>query len=168
MGIFVGNHGAMLPIAGHTRAPIPTIEPRAQKLNVQRAAAEKIAEERVMDARQKSMTVDSTKNQAREAQANSTNDSANPTKEIKISMGEEEVSRKNSRSVFVIHGRNSQLTESLGTFLRSINLKPIEFSVAIQKTIEHERKGGNPFIGSILDHVFEDAAALIVLFSPDD
>ena len=75
---------------------------------------------------------------------------------------------KQMRTIFIIHGRNSVLTESLRSFLRAINLKPMEFSTAIEETITHENKGGNPNIGSILNHVFGKAEVLIVLLSPDD
>ena len=71
-------------------------------------------------------------------------------------------------SVFVIHGRNQSTTDSLNHFLRSINLKPIEFSAAIQQTIAKLSKGGNPHISEILDTVFESTGALVVLFTGDD
>lgn len=65
--------------------------------------------------------------------------------------------------VFVVHGRNEDLRKSMFSFLRSIGLKPIEWSQAIQMT-------GNtaPFIGDVLDAAFEQAQAVVVLLNGDD
>lgn len=65
--------------------------------------------------------------------------------------------------VFVVHGRNEELRKSMFDFLRSIGLKPIEWTQAIQMT-------GNtsPFIGDILDAAFQQAQAVVVLLNGDD
>lgn len=70
---------------------------------------------------------------------------------------------KNSKKVFVIHGRNSLARRALFTFLRSIGLEPIEWSQARAMT-------GNPspYIGDILDSAFQEAAAFVVLLTGDD
>ena len=65
--------------------------------------------------------------------------------------------------VFVVHGRNEQLRKSIFDFLRSIGLKPIEWSQAIQMTGETA-----PFIGEILDAAFKQAQAVVVLLNGDD
>ena len=41
---------------------------------------------------------------------------------------------KNPRSVFVVHGRNDVVRDSMFGFLRSINLKPIEWTQAVALT----------------------------------
>jgi predicted nucleotide-binding protein len=68
-----------------------------------------------------------------------------------------------ARSVFVVHGRNLEARNSLFRFLRSIGLRPLEWSQAIQLTGK-----ASPFIGEILDVAFSNAQAVIVLMTPDD
>lgn len=65
--------------------------------------------------------------------------------------------------VFVVHGRNDELRKSMFDFLRSIGLKPIEWSQAIQMTGETA-----PFVGEILDAAFLHAQAVVVLLTGDD
>ena len=69
----------------------------------------------------------------------------------------------NGTSVFVVHGRNEKLRKSLFGFLRAIGLQPIEWRRAIELT--HKP---NPYVGEILDAAFREAAAVVVLLSPDD
>jgi predicted nucleotide-binding protein len=68
-----------------------------------------------------------------------------------------------SRNVFVVHGRNPEAHNSLFRFLRSIGLRPLEWSQAIQLTGK-----ASPFIGEILDVAFSNAQAVVVLMTPDD
>lgn len=68
-----------------------------------------------------------------------------------------------SRNVFVVHGRNLEARNSLFRFLRSIGLRPLEWSQAIQMTGK-----ASPFIGEILDVAFSNAQAVVVLMTPDD
>jgi hypothetical protein len=65
--------------------------------------------------------------------------------------------------VFVVHGRNEKIRTGLFSFLRAINLRPIEWSQAVQAT-----KSGSPYIGDILQTSFEEAQAFVVLLTPDD
>jgi hypothetical protein len=67
------------------------------------------------------------------------------------------------RQVFVIHGRNEPARAALFTFLRSIGLKPIEWSQAIGMT-----QKASPYIGEVLDAAFDAAQAIVVLETPDD
>jgi predicted nucleotide-binding protein len=67
------------------------------------------------------------------------------------------------RTVFVVHGRNESLRRSLFTFLRSLDLDPLEWSKAISATGKT-----NPTIPEILNVAFERAVAVVVLLSPDD
>lgn len=67
------------------------------------------------------------------------------------------------KTVFVIHGRNDKLRESMFNFLRALGLKPVEWSQAIQAT-----QKASPYIGEILDTAFSQAQAIIVMFSGDD
>lgn len=66
-------------------------------------------------------------------------------------------------SVFVIHGRNRALLEALHAFLRSLGLRPIEWSHALRLA-----RNPNAFIPEIIDAAFEKAAGLVVLLTGDD
>lgn len=70
---------------------------------------------------------------------------------------------QNSRSVFVIHGRNDELRKAMFTFLRSINLSPMEWTQAVELTGQ-----GSPYIGQVLDAALEHAAGIVVLMTPDE
>jgi len=76
----------------------------------------------------------------------------------------EKTTRKKDNSVFVIGGRDTALTESMFNFLSVLGCKPVEFHQAVARV----RGTGNPFIGVVLDKVFDQMQALVVLFSPDD
>jgi len=79
--------------------------------------------------------------------------SASPTSQIVES----------TKIVFVVHGRNVHLRDSLFAFLRAVDLKPLEWSQAITATGE-----GSPYIGQVLDAAFSKARAVVVLMTPDD
>ena len=70
---------------------------------------------------------------------------------------------RNPRRVFVVHGRNSAARDVMFSFLRMINLEPMEWSEAVALTGQ-----GSPFIGDILDKAFEEAQAVVVLITGDD
>ena len=70
---------------------------------------------------------------------------------------------KNPRSVFVVHGRNDAIRDSMFDFLRSINLVPIEWTRAVALTGQ-----GSPYIGQVLDAALDDAQAIVVLLTPDE
>lgn len=82
---------------------------------------------------------------------------------------EEEVKRealhagRDRRKVFIVHGRNMKARDAMFAFLRSIDLKPMEWSEAVALTAET-----NPFIGDILDAAFKAAQAFVVLLTPDE
>ena len=67
------------------------------------------------------------------------------------------------RKVFVVHGRNAPASLAIFTFLRSIDLAPIEWGEAVNMTAE-----GAPYIGQVLDTAFDAAQAVVVLLTPDD
>jgi len=71
--------------------------------------------------------------------------------------------RQQKNTVWVVHGRNAALRDSLFAFLRAIGLTPLEFSKAIHRT-----KKAAPYIGEILEAAFAGAAAVVVLLTPDD
>lgn len=70
---------------------------------------------------------------------------------------------RRGNTVFVVHGRNVQARDAMFVFLRSIGLRPLEWAQAIRMT-----KQPTPYIGTILDVAFREAAAVVVLLTPDD
>jgi predicted nucleotide-binding protein len=65
--------------------------------------------------------------------------------------------------IFVVHGRNEWLRNGVFTFLRSVGLRPIEWTEAIALTCKSA-----PYVGEILDVAFSAAQAVVVILSPDD
>ncbi len=70
---------------------------------------------------------------------------------------------KDPAKVFVVQGRNHNANKAIFSFLRSIGLKPLEWS-----QIMASMNVGAPYIGNILDHAFDQAQAVVVLMTPDD
>jgi predicted nucleotide-binding protein len=66
-------------------------------------------------------------------------------------------------TVFVVHGRNAKLRNSMFNFLRAVGLKPLEWTQIIKMS-----KKGTPYIGTLLETAFSKAAAVVVLITPDD
>jgi predicted nucleotide-binding protein len=66
-------------------------------------------------------------------------------------------------TVFVVHGRNLRARDAVFAFLRSIGLRPLEWTQALKLT-----KKGTPYVGEVLDAAFRMAAAIVVLLTPDD
>ncbi len=67
------------------------------------------------------------------------------------------------RRVIVVHGRNDDVRKDLFRFLRALDLLPIEWSKALLETGK-----GAPSISDVLDALFVDAAAVVVLMTPDE
>jgi predicted nucleotide-binding protein len=72
--------------------------------------------------------------------------------------------RTKGKTIFVVHGRDNALRESMFAFLRALQLEPLEWDQAIRRA----RRGANPFVGDVIDRVMDQAQAVLVLFSPDD
>ena len=66
-------------------------------------------------------------------------------------------------TVFVVHGRNRNAKDAIFAFLRAVGLRPLEWNQAITLT-----KEPSPYVGTILDVAFREAAAVVVLLTPDD
>lgn len=77
--------------------------------------------------------------------------------------GSGEKTMPDTRTVFVVHGRDEPLRSDFFTFLRALGLHPLEWSDALRLT-EH----GSPYIGDVLDAAFNRAQAVVVLLTPDD
>lgn len=65
--------------------------------------------------------------------------------------------------ILVVHGRNERARTALFQFLRSLHLKPLEWSQAVRATGKPA-----PYIGEVLDAAFSMAQAVVVLMTPDD
>jgi predicted nucleotide-binding protein len=73
------------------------------------------------------------------------------------------VQQRRGTTVFVVHGRDLAARDAVFSFLRSVGLRPLEWTQALKLT-----KKGSPYVGEILDAAFREAAAIIVLLTPDD
>lgn len=69
---------------------------------------------------------------------------------------------KDRKRVFVVHGRNISARDAMFTFLRALGLHPIEWNEGVLQV------GGTPQIADVLDRVFDEAQAVIVLLTGDD
>lgn len=70
---------------------------------------------------------------------------------------------RDPRAVFVVHGRNGAARDAMFEFLRSLDLRPIEWTRAVELTGK-----GSPYIGEVLDAAFDHAQAVVVLMTPDE
>lgn len=68
-----------------------------------------------------------------------------------------------SRTVFVVHGRNEPARTALFALLRALDLRPLEWEDAVAHTGE-----AAPYIGTVLDAAFSKAQVVVVLQTPDD
>lgn len=71
--------------------------------------------------------------------------------------------KTDARKIFVVHGRDVNLSKSIFSFLESIGLDPIEWSEAIKGTGK-----ATPYIGEVLEYAFSAARAIVVMMTPDD
>lgn len=76
---------------------------------------------------------------------------------------EEGNSVPDAKRVFVVHGRNMKARDAIFTFLRTLGLSPVEWIEAVDATGKPA-----PYVGEILDVAFAQAAAILVLMTPDD
>jgi hypothetical protein len=67
------------------------------------------------------------------------------------------------KAIFVVHGRNEVARKGMFDFLRSIGLKPLEWSQAVMLTGK-----AAPYISEVLDKAFDAAQAVVVLMTPDE
>lgn len=71
--------------------------------------------------------------------------------------------KRRGTTVFVVHGRDLSARDAVFALLRSLGLRPLEWTQALKLT-----KKGSPYVGEVLDAAFSEAAAIIVLLTPDD
>ncbi len=65
--------------------------------------------------------------------------------------------------VVVVHGRDFAARDAMFSFLRSLELKPTEWEQAVEWT-----GSGAPYVGQVLDSLFEHGEAVVVMFTGDD
>lgn len=68
-----------------------------------------------------------------------------------------------SRNVFVVHGRDDQVTEAMRGLLRALDLVPLEWEQLVAATGH-----AVPFLGDVVHQAPEEAQAALVLLTPDD
>ena len=85
------------------------------------------------------------------------------TKKTRAATRRAQPKKRRGKKVWVVHGRNSAIKNSMFQFLRTIGLTPIEWSEAVKAT-----KKAVPYNREILDKAFKDAVAVVVLLTPDD
>jgi predicted nucleotide-binding protein len=68
-----------------------------------------------------------------------------------------------NNSVFVVHGRDAALNEDMFSFLRALDLNPLEWTQAVRAT-----KGANPNVTLVVKNALKTAQGVIVMFSPDE
>lgn len=68
-----------------------------------------------------------------------------------------------NNSIFVVHGRDTQLNTDMFAFLRAIGLNPLEWSQAIKGA-----RGANPHVDEIIYAAMEKVQGVLVMFSPDE
>ena len=89
--------------------------------------------------------------------------SADPKRQSRNRKRETKSVSRRGNTVFVVHGRNENARKAVFEFLRAVGLKPIEWNQAIKKTGQ-----ASPYVGDILETAFREAAAVVVLLTPDD
>lgn len=68
-----------------------------------------------------------------------------------------------TKNVVVVHGRDLSIRDGMFQFLRSVALNPIEWNDAVRRTGR-----GSPYTGEVVAALFQDAQAVVVIFSPDE
>lgn len=75
------------------------------------------------------------------------------------------IPKTKENTVFVVHGRDAKLRDSMYEFLGALGLKALEWGHAIRAA---RGKGGNPYVNDAVTKVMEQAQAIVVVLSPDD
>lgn len=70
---------------------------------------------------------------------------------------------RDPRVVFVVHGRDGKVRDAMFSFLRAIDLLPLEWAEAVSETGK-----SLPYVGDVLEAAFSSAQAVVVLMTPDD
>lgn len=71
--------------------------------------------------------------------------------------------RVDDQRVMVVYGRDGEARRAMFDYLRALGLDPGEWRKLVAET-----EKGAPYVGEVLERAFERAAAVVVLFTPDD
>lgn len=71
--------------------------------------------------------------------------------------------KRRGTTVFVVHGRDLPVRDSVFSFLRAVGLHPLEWMQALSLTGK-----SSPYVGEVLDAAFREAAGIVVVLTPDD
>jgi hypothetical protein len=69
--------------------------------------------------------------------------------------------------IWVVHGRNLEIRDAMFAFLRSIGLKPKEWSQAVNEAAK-DTSQASPYIFGTLETVLSKRPVVVVLMTPDD
>jgi predicted nucleotide-binding protein len=86
-----------------------------------------------------------------------------PPKAAKAKAKTRTVRTTKNNSVFVVHGRDTALNEDMFSFLRALDLNPMEWTQAVRAT-----RGANPNVTQVVKNALKTAQGVIVMFSPDE
>ena len=70
---------------------------------------------------------------------------------------------RDAKAVMVVYGHDQEAKGALFEWLRRIGLQPREWGQQVAST-----ESASPYIGEVLERAFEDAQAVVVLFTPDE
>ena len=79
--------------------------------------------------------------------------------------GEPQAPPTDKRTVFLVHGRYTEVNEALTDFLHSLDLRVIPWEEAVNST---PGGGGNPYVGDVLLNGMKEAAGIVVLFTGEE
>jgi len=69
----------------------------------------------------------------------------------------------NPREIAVVHGRDYEVSSAVFEFLRTLDLHPIEWEELLNRA-----SAATPYTGHLIEKLFENVQAVVVIFSPDD
>jgi predicted nucleotide-binding protein len=69
-----------------------------------------------------------------------------------------------NNSIFVVHGRDTKLTDDMYSFLRAIGIYPMEWNEAIKAA----KGGANPIVGDVINQAMKSVQGVLVLLAPDE
>lgn len=73
------------------------------------------------------------------------------------------VTTANPREIAVVHGRDSEVSSAVFEFLRALDLHPLEWEELLSRA-----SAATPYTGHLIEKLFEDVQAVVVIFTPDD
>jgi hypothetical protein len=73
------------------------------------------------------------------------------------------ITATNPREIAVVHGRDMEVTSAVFEFLRALDLRPREWEELLSRV-----SAATPYTGHLIEKLFEDVQAVVVIFTPDD